>query len=114
MTIDKEVNYKPFICKVGTNHKGEKYTQIYSRIFRVNDGCPLTGVYFDYNILQPVYDFLKKPGKSTTFEDIIKDIESAIFKTFEETENWINSDSFIIDLFEANEYRFLKNGKVFN
>jgi len=86
---------------------------IYSNI-QFDNSCTLTGVCYDMDILQPVYDFLKSPGKSTTFEDLMNEIESAISKTFSNTEEWLNSDEFIKDEIEANEYDFTKDGKRFN
>lgn len=112
-TIDRELKCKQFICKVHTGVKG-KFTQLFSKLTMVNDGCPLTGVCSDYDILQPVYDFLKKPDKSTTFEDLIKDIEHEISKTFRDTEEWVNSDEFIKDELINNEYEFTKDGNLFS
>lgn len=38
-----------------------------SRVF-VTDDCVLTGYYMDYEILQPIYDFLKSPDQTTLYE----------------------------------------------
>lgn len=86
---------------------------IYSNV-QFDNCCTLTGVCYDNDILQPVYDFLKRPNLSTTFEDLMQKIESAISKTFDNTEEWLNSDEFIKDEIEANEYEFTKDGKRFN
>lgn len=111
--IHRRVNWRQFVCEHGKGRNGE-YTQIYSRTFKVNDGCPLTGICYDYDILQPVYDFLKKPEKQTTFADLISNIEHAIGKTFEDTEDWLNSDEFIISEIEAQDYEFTESGEIFN
>jgi len=60
--------------------------------------------------MQPIYDFLKNPILSTTFEDLMNEIESAIRKTFDNTEEWVNSDEFIKDEIDANEYEFKADG----
>lgn len=65
------------------------------------------------DILQPVYDFLEKPNTSTTFEDLMNEIESAISKTFQQNEEWVNSDEYITEQIESNEYDFTKDGKRF-
>jgi len=85
-----------------------------SRISVTNnlENCPLTGVCYDMDIMQPVIDFLKKPDNST-FEDLINGIESAISKTFNNVDKWINSDEFIKDELEANDYQFTEDGKIF-
>jgi hypothetical protein len=108
--IDRHVYWKPFICKRKEYQSGP-CTFIYSRNF-VSTDCTLTGFCYDNDILQPVYDFLKKPGISTTFEDIIKEIENAIQKTFDNMDEWLNSDEFISDHFCANDYEFTENGKI--
>lgn len=110
--IDRVLRCKQFICKVREGKNG-KYTTIYSRLNASNDGCPLTGVCYDYDILQPVYEFLKKPDKSTTFEDLIKDIEHAISKTFRDAEEWVNSDEFITEEIKNNECEFTQDGNLF-
>lgn len=85
---------------------------IYSNI-QYDNSCTLTGVCYDMDILQPVYDFLEKPNTSTTFEDLMNEIESAISKTFQQNEDWVNSDEYITEQIEANEYDFTKDGKRF-
>lgn len=85
---------------------------IYSNI-QFDNSCPLTGVCFDNNILQPVYDFLKHPNKSTTFADLISEIEYAITKAFNSNEEWVNSDEYISETIEANEYEFTAEGNRF-
>jgi len=86
---------------------------IYSNI-RFDNCCTLTGVCYDMDILQPVYDFLEKPNTSTTFEDLMNEIESAISKTFQQNEDWVNSDEYITEQIESNEYDFTQDGKRFN
>lgn len=110
--IDKAVNYRQFICKQHKDHKGEIYTLLYSK-YKKSDSCVLTGVCYDDDILKPVYDFLKNPCKYTTFEDLIQDIENAISKTFQDAEEWLNSEEYIIDMIKANNYEFTENGKLY-
>lgn len=111
-TIHRAVNWPQFICKQYTTRDGQKYTQIFSHI-RKNNDCTLTGMYCDVDILHPVYDFLKKPNKHTTFLDLIEDIENAIQKCFDNTEEWVNSDEFIADEMRANDFEFTENGEIY-
>jgi len=111
-TIGRELKCKQFICKIHTGANG-KFTQLFSKLTKVNDGCALTGMCYDDDILQPVYEFLKNPDKSTTFEDLIKDIENAISKTLRDIEEWVNSDEYITEQIEANEYEFTQDGNLF-
>ena len=73
------------------------------------ENCPLTGVYYDMDIMQPVINFLKRPDNST-FEDLINGIESAISKTYQSNEEWVNSNEYITEEIQANEYEFTSNG----
>jgi hypothetical protein len=110
--IDRAVKYKAFICKINKGQNGE-YTMLYSK-YKKDNSCVLTGVCYDDDILEPVYSFLARPDKSMTFEELINEVESAISKTFDNTTDWINSDEFITDEIEANDYQFTKDGKIFN
>lgn len=86
---------------------------IYSNI-QFSNSCTLTGVCYDDDILEPIYNFLKKPLNDVSFQDLINDIESSIQKCFDDTEQYINSDDFIIDEIEANEYTFESDGTLNN
>lgn len=109
---DRDIRGKQFIFEVNKNREGNAYTLIYSKLFKDNC-CPLTGVCYDMDILQPVYDFLKKPNENTTFDDLIRDIEGAITKCYRNNEDWINSDEYITEEIEANEYEFTQDGKQY-
>ena len=110
--IDKAVNYKQFICKQHKDHKGNIYTQLYSK-YKITDSGVLTGFCYDDDILKPVYEFLKNPCKYTTFEHLIQDIENAISKTFQDAEEWLNSDEYIINMIQANGYEFTEEFKLY-
>lgn len=112
-SLDREVKTRAFICKVRKDYKGNLYTQIYSKT-KVDDCCTLTGVCYDMDILQPVYDFLKSPDKSTTFEDLIKDIcESSINKAYRDAEEWLYSEEFIKEELENNDREFTEDGEIY-
>lgn len=85
---------------------------IFSNI-NFENSCVLTGVCYDNDILQPIYDFLATPSKETTFEDLINGIENSIKKCFNDVEAWINSDEFITETIVANEYEFTIDGNLF-
>lgn len=108
--IDRELHCKQFICKVNKYKDGKTSTFLYSKL-KFDNCCVLTGVCYDDDILEPIYNFLKRPDSKTTFEDLIQDIEAAIQKTFNNTEEWLNSDEFITETIEANEYEFTEDGE---
>lgn len=108
-TVSGKYKNKLFYCKTSKN---QEYTTIYSRWKRSAD-CVLTGVCYDNDILQPFYDFLKKPSSHTTLEDLFKEMEGAIEQTYKDCEEWINSYEFIADELEANGYEFTEEGETF-
>jgi len=89
---------------------GMRHVKRYSKVF-LDNSCVLTGVCYDMDILDPIYNFLEKPDADTTFADLIQEMESAISKTFRDEEEWINSDEYISEMLEANDYEFTKDGK---
>lgn len=111
-TINRELRCKQFICEARKDYEGKPYTQIYSKIKKDNS-CTLTGVCYDEDILQPVYNFLNNCTSSTTFEDIISGIESAISNRYSSTEEWVNSEEFIKDEMENNNYEFTEDGNIY-
>lgn len=111
-TIYKEWHCKLFICKLKTGRDGNKYTQVYSKTKKDNS-CVLTGVCYDMDILEPIYKFLEKPSKGITFEDLMNEIGNAINKTYSDNDDWVNSDEFITETIEANEYEYTQDGRRF-
>jgi hypothetical protein len=109
--IDRVLRCKQFICKVNKGQKGE-YTMLYSKLEKDNC-CVLTGVCYDNDVLQPIYDFIARPDYRTTFEDIINNIESAITDCFNNIEEWVNSSEFIADEIVNNDYEFTADGRRF-
>ena len=101
---------RQFICKVNKYKDGKTSTFLYSKL-KFDNCCVLTGVCYDNDILEPIYNFLKRPDSKTTFEDLIQDIEAAIQKTFNNMEEWLNSDEIITETIEANEYEFTEDGE---
>lgn len=84
-----------------------------SRIFK-DSSCPLTGYCFDDDILQPVYDFLRKPEETTDFMTLINRCLDHFFAVCRddmadrESKDNFNEES------ELNEWEYLANGKLFS
>ena len=78
---------------------------VYSKI-QTETCCVLTGYYMDDEILQPIYDFLKKPDKTSTFEDILNDCLHCWIGACNRNLEYQNSKEAIIETIEANEYEF--------
>jgi hypothetical protein len=107
---DEHIFLPQFICKQKSYKNGNKSTFVYSKMNK-NSGCVLTGVCYDDDILSPVYDFLAKPCQHTTIQDIFEQIGEAIAKTFNDYEEWVNSDEYISELLECNFFDFTIDGK---
>lgn len=88
----------------------------HSRIIFSRD-CPLTGVCFDIDILEPMYDVLD--GKHVdnvnfTFNDMIEEcLENWLKSAIAQYEYWL-SEECIREEIEANGYYFTENGKRMN
>ena len=89
---------------------GLRHVKRHSKVLFDNSGV-LTGVCYDMDLLDPVYDFLKNPDKSTTFEDLIDDISNAIRKTYDTTEEWLNSEEFLTEEAENDNQEYTQYGK---
>jgi hypothetical protein len=85
-----------------------------SKVFKTNnlENCPLTGVCYDFDFLQPIIDFLRNPDKNTTNLDLeIPSYEEITQKDFD----WMNTDEYIIEEIE-NRYdgeEFTEDGEIY-
>ena len=84
----------------------------YSRIQKTTS-CVLTGVCYDDDLLQPIYDFLLKRDFSNctiTFYHLLNDCFESLKNSIENEIDYRNTDEAIIEDLEANDYDFLKDG----
>lgn len=72
--------------------------------------CVFTGYCADDAILQPVYDFIKKPD-NTSFIELMENCITAFEKYLQREEEYFNSEEFAIEEIIANEYEFEESGK---
>ena len=94
------------------SNKGKYSISYYSNI-QFDNECPLTGVCYDYSILDPIYNFLNKPKKST-FEDLLNDCISNLCKDIQKEYEYQLTQGAIEEHCLANDYKFLENGEMFN
>lgn len=95
-------------------NKGKISVSYYSNIFVDANNCNLTGMCYDCNMMQPIYDFLElRTFDSTNFEDLLNSCFDTMRKTLQKEEEYMYSDEYITEEIEANEYEFLENGKQF-
>ena len=64
-------------------------------------------------ILNPILDFIAKPDKQSTFEDLLDDcLQNWIFDCNADYEH-AYSDEAITDMIQANDYKFTKDGEMY-
>lgn len=89
----------------------------YSRIQKTNS-CVLTGVCYDDDFLQPIYNFIDNyknfpSNKYQTFEYLIEYCFDSLKKSIDNEVDFRNSDEAISEDLEANNYQFLESGELF-
>jgi len=94
-------------------NKGLWRVSYYSNVQRDNY-CVLTGVCYDNDLLWPIYRFMKTPqlNASTNFEDLIKECSESLRSSLKNEEEAMQTDDYIIEQIEANEYEFTEYGKL--
>lgn len=75
--------------------------------------CNMTGFCADYDIIKPILEFLEKPSKYITLEDLIKDCLYSWLKAIQADYEFQYSKQGIKELIECNEYQFLEDGTFF-
>jgi hypothetical protein len=89
----------------------------YSRIQKTNS-CVLTGVCYDDDFLQPIYNFIDNyknfpSNKHQTFEDLIGYCFDSLKKSIDNEVDYRESDEAISEDIQANDYQFLESGEQF-
>ena len=82
----------------------------HSKVMFTND-CTLTGVCYDLDILDPIYDFLKKTSEDITFKGLIQKCLNNFEEAIDRQEEYNNSDEGILDSLEGEE--FTEDGEVY-
>jgi Fe-S cluster biosynthesis and repair protein YggX len=113
-------NLKPFHrmrkqneIKSGPN-KGLFYSIYYSNICKVAQNCNLTGMCYDDDMMRPIYDFLElRTFSSTNFEDLLNECFNEMRNTLEKEKDYMETDEYITEEIEANEYEYTEEGNKF-
>ena len=109
--------YKPkFLC-ITNGHYGAigigSKTK-YSKVF-IDNNCVLTGCCYDYDILDPIYNFIEKfdikKDRYTTLEDLLSDCVRNYENIIEKHVEYIESDEYITENILVNEYTFNESGE---
>lgn len=105
MRQQKQITYK---CA----NKGKYSISYYSNIQRTND-CTLTGVCYDYDILQPIYDFLNNPKKNIDFETLLDDCIHSLCHSVSSEIEYNLQDEQIKERIIENDYDYTETGEMF-
>lgn len=99
------------------DENGKSLTKKRTSRIKWEDCCPLTGVCYDEDILEPIRNYLKKPDKSLTLKDLIEEcIDTFVRLWHEEYEYCCDNETFLEEEFEnrhENDF-FYEDGTTFN
>jgi hypothetical protein len=96
------------------SNKGKFSISYYSNIQKEAKNCNLTGMCYDDNMMQPIYDFLElRSFDSTNFDDLLNACFDAIRKTLKDEEEYMYTDEYISEEILANDFEFTQDGKQF-
>ncbi len=77
----------------------------YVQPFDQNADCPLTGMCYDYEILQPIVDWYKKPDYGITLYELIKSCLENFFQAWQDEYEYCRGDEFVRqELSESSAY----------
>lgn len=77
-------------------YKGGKSRK--SRIMYDAGQCPLTGICWDCDILQPIFDWFKSPDWNLSVRDLMENCFCSVLKTYEAEREYCFSDEYIEDM----------------
>lgn len=96
------------------SHNPYRYVHRYSKIQFEYNNCPLTGYCGDCPLIDPILEFIESGwrNESTTLLDVFQDCFDRWIKEFISDMEWQDSDEYITDTIEANEYEFYADGSL--
>ena len=110
-------NYYDYLYEPKTFTKNKMYTtnnkKRKSKIIYQKNDCRLTGYCLDCDILEPIYEFLKKPNKYITFYDLMNDCLQSWLSACEKDYEYTYSEEAFIETSEANEWYYTKDGEFY-
>lgn len=103
--------YKPKTFYNGDKQRKSKIT--------LDNCCILTGVCYDLDLLNPIYDFLERYQQKADyysymdFDRLLQDCINSLEKSIQSEVDYRNSDEGITEELENNEREYTKDGKEF-
>lgn len=93
--------------------KNNKHLKRFSSVF-FETGCNLTGVCYDLDILQPIYDFITEPNETETIDSIFKKCFDNLSKLINNEIEYLNSNESKTEAIESFGALYTENGQEFN
>lgn len=86
-----------------------------SKIKKVDclENCFISGMCYEIDLLKEFINFIKRPNKHSTIDDLFN-IDSNYSSCCDDIYEWTNSEEYILDHIEANNYTFDYSGKMIN
>lgn len=112
-------NYAGYITKGKYFSRGRwengryTYKSRRSKIMLERDNCPLTGICFDYDILEPINKCLEYKEFFETFDDLITACLDNFFRAWQTDIEYRSSLEYFADAAAANEWEFYENGDFY-
>ena len=72
----------------------------------------MTGYCGDYDILQPILDFMKNPEDEKSLSELLKECVDSWVDGYQKDMEFQLSDEYQIDHIESNEYEFTEDGEL--
>ena len=108
--FDEHKNHRNIKNHTAQNTKKE-YSFYYSSL-KLDNSCVLTGMCYDMDILDPIYDFLQKPNNQD-FETLLNDCIYSLCHSVSSEYEATFEDDYISEHCAANDYQFLEDGEIF-
>jgi len=90
---------------------GARHLKRYSRVLK-ETSCVLTGYHIDDYLLNPIYEFLKKPADNVNFLDLMESCLNSWLDACERDFEWRQSEEYFAEHCEANNYEFDERGNL--
>lgn len=88
----------------------------YSRIQWIEQNCPFTGMCYDCDILQKIFEWYEKPDWRLSLHDLFEECFSYFLESWEKEDEYRMSDENISDMILANnpDQLYFEDGKEFD
>ena len=106
-------NYYGYLFKSKTYYS-EDYNKSRKSRISIQKNSMLAGLYADDEILGPIYAFLKKPDKNTTFYDLINKCLDSFFDYCKKDYEWSISEERFDEECREMGHLFYENGEMYN